>query len=65
MKVNKKKIRIVRIADHGRNHEMYCDKVLLLRNARKAGDTEVVNHYVLGVLKRMQGSDFEFEIIED
>ena len=44
---------------------MYCDKVLFLRKARKAGDTEVVNHYVLGVLKRMQGSDFDFEIIED
>lgn len=49
--MNKTTIKITQIQDHGRNHDMYCDKVLMLRNARHPGDTEVVNNYVLSKLR--------------
>lgn len=61
---NKKIIRITKIEDYGRNHEMFCDKVLMLRYARRAGDTEVVNHTQLGALKRNPRS-VKFEIVDD
>ena len=59
--MNKTKIRITHILDHGRCHDMYCDKILMLRHARRAGDEEVVNNYVLGILKRNEGRDFGYE----
>ena len=62
--MNKKIIRITKIEDYGRNHEMFCDKVLMLRYARRAGDTEVVNHTQLGALKRNPRS-VKFEIVDD
>lgn len=49
--MNKTTIKITWIQDHGRIHDMYCDKVLMLRNARHSGDTEVVNNYVLSKLR--------------
>lgn len=58
--MNKKTIKITMIKDHGRCHEQYCNTVLMLRRARRVGDTETVNHYVLGVLRRMRGSEFDF-----
>ena len=58
--MNKKTIKITAIKDYGRCHEQYCRVVLLLRRARRVGDTEVVNHYQLGVLRRMKGSEFDF-----
>lgn len=58
--MNKKTIRITAITDHGRNHELYCSKVLMLRNARRIGDVETVNNYVLSVLRRMKGDEFNF-----
>ena len=57
---NKVVIKITKIKDFGRNHDNYCDKILMLRRARKVGDTEVVNHYQLGVLNRMKSEDFDF-----
>jgi hypothetical protein len=57
---NKHLIRIINIPDYGRNHNMYCDKVLWLRKARKPGDTEVVNNTVLGILRR---NNIQFEIL--
>lgn len=50
--MNKKIIRITSIEDYGRNHEMFCDKVLMLRYARRAGDTEVINHTQLEALRK-------------
>lgn len=38
------------IQDHGRAHDLYCDKVLWLRKARRVGDKENVNNTVLGKL---------------
>lgn len=57
---NKVVIKITKIKDFGRNHDSYCDKVLMLRKARRVGDTEVVNHYQLGTLSRMKGEEFDF-----
>lgn len=62
--MNKKTIRITRIANHGKNHDWFCDKVLMLRKARQVGDVEVVNHTVLGILYRNH-SEVEFEIVKD
>lgn len=62
--MNKKIIRITKIQDHGRCHEQWCDQVLMLRYARRAGDTEVVNHTQLGALRR-HPSDVTFEIVDD
>ena len=62
--MNKKKIRITKIENHGKNHDWFCDKVLMLRKARQVGDVEVVNHTVLSVLCRNY-SVVEFEIIKD
>ena len=47
---NKRLIEIISIPCMGKNHEFYCDKILLLRTARKAGDREVVNNYVISKL---------------
>lgn len=63
MRVNKRKIRILWIEDHGRCHDMFCDKVLMLRTARRAGDEEVINNYVLSRLK-MQSGSIKYEVIE-
>ncbi len=60
MKKNKKTIKITAIKNHGRCHEMYCDKILMLRSARNVGDIETVNHYVLGVLRQHSGCEFDF-----
>ncbi len=57
---NKITIKITKIKDFGRNHDSYCDKVLMLRKARKVGDTEVINHYQMGVLNRMKGEEFDY-----
>ena len=57
---NKTKITITWIKDQGRNHEIYCDKILMLRSARRAGDSEIVNNYVLGRLRANNGNDIEF-----
>lgn len=51
-RTNTKRIRLTEIRDYGRNHELHCDRYLMLRTARKAGDEETVNHYVLGCLRR-------------
>ena len=59
---NKKKIRITSIKDHGRNHNQFCDSVLMLRRARRCGDIEIVNHYVLGILNRFE-SEITYEIL--
>ena len=56
---NKKTIQITFIKDHGRNHEMFCDKILLLRTARNVGDIETVNHYVISILNCYK-SDVEY-----
>lgn len=45
----------------GRNTDIYCNTVLKLRYARKVGDTERVNNYVLGTLRRCRGEKFDFE----
>lgn len=62
--MNKKIIRITKIQDHGRCHEQWCDQVLMLRYARRVGDTEVINHTQLGALRR-HPSDVTFEIVDD
>lgn len=49
---NKKTIQITFIKDHGRNHEYFCNDILLLRHARNVGDIETVNHFVISVLNR-------------
>ena len=56
---NKKTIKITFIKDHGRNHEYFCNDILLLRHARKIGDIETVNHYVISVLNRYK-SDIQY-----
>ena len=56
---NKKTIQITFIKNHGKNHEMFCDKILLLRTARNIGDTETVNHYVISILNRYK-NDIEY-----
>lgn len=38
----------------GKMRDRYMDETLLLRKARKVGDEENVNNYVLGILKRHQ-----------
>ena len=58
--MNKRTIKITAIKDYGRHHDQYCNTALMLRKARKIGDTETVNNYVLGVLRRMKGSEFNF-----
>lgn len=59
---NKTTIRIISIADHGRNHDMFCNRILMLRKARKSGDVETVNNTVLGALRR-NPNEVKFEII--
>lgn len=55
----KRRIRITAIRDFGRNQDLYCKNSLLLRTARKVGDEEVVNNFVIGRLKE-QNVGFEF-----
>ena len=59
---NKHAIKIVYIKDMGRNHNQFCDQVLMLRTARKINDIEVVNNTVLSRL-RNHSSVIKFEII--
>lgn len=62
---NKTKIKIVEIENHGRFHDMWCDRTLWLRKARQVGDEEVVNNTVLGKLKEAQNQGhLQFEIID-
>lgn len=58
---NVKLIKIVDIPNHGRHQDVYC-KSLLLRTARKPGDTERVNHTVLG---RLNAAGVKYEIIDE
>lgn len=60
---NKKTIKITYIQDMGKAHNLYCDTVLMLRTARRAGDIETVNHYVFGRLKEVKGRALDFEVI--
>lgn len=48
---NKRLIEIISIPDYGRSQNLYCDRVLLLRTARRAGDKECVNNYVISKLR--------------
>lgn len=61
-RVNKRTIRITRIENMGRNHELWCDKMLMLRTARQVGDVETVNHYVLGKLNE-NSRLVEYEVV--
>ncbi len=58
MKRNVTRIRITGIFTdwQGRMRDRYMDETLLLRSARKVGDEENVNNYVLGILNRAQES---------
>lgn len=58
---NVKLIKIIDIPNHGRHQDVYC-KSLLLRTARKPGDTERVNHTVLG---RLNAAGVKYEIIDE
>lgn len=62
VRINKRMIEITAIKIYGRNHELYCNKVLGLRTARNAGDKEIVNNTVLGKLRR---ENIGFTIITD
>ncbi len=50
--MSKTRIKIIKIQDHGKTHELWCDSFLMLRHARHKGDEEVVNNFVLGTLRR-------------
>lgn len=65
-KINKVKIwtEIFTKLNYGRNAKTFCNTVLMLRTAFKVGDTETVNHYVLGCLNRAKGENFDFIIVE-
>lgn len=54
-----KTIKITKM-EYGRNAGIFCDKVLKLRFAKNIGDTEKVNNYVLGVLRRNVSEKFDF-----
>ena len=41
MKRNTKTIKITYIKNHGRNHEIFCNNILMLRTARNVGDIEL------------------------
>lgn len=53
---NKTRIRLtaISISWQGKMRERYMDETLMLRTARKVGDEEIVNNYVLGQLNRHQ-----------
>ena len=59
-----KTIQITKIKDYWKNHELYCDKILNLRYARRSGDTERVSNFVLGCLNRQAGEEFDYKIID-
>ena len=61
--MNKTKIKITYIKNHGRCHDLYCDTILGLRYARQVGDVEVVNNTVLGRLKR-NDMDIKFDVLK-
>lgn len=63
MKKNVTTIKITFIKDHGRNHNWFCDNILMLRTARNVGDTENINNTVLSNLRRWT-SNVSFEIIK-
>ena len=63
-KMNKRKIRITRIDDKGKNHKLFCEHVLMLRTAKQVGDEEVINNTVLGNLLRWFRV-VEFEVVKD
>lgn len=56
--MNKTRIRITGIHTswHGKMRERFMDETLFLRTARKVGDEEVVNNFVLGQLRKHQQS---------
>lgn len=60
---NKTRIKITYIQVMGRNHNQWCDTCLLLRTARKVGDEEVINNFVLGKLRNMS-SYISFDIVK-
>lgn len=64
---NKTRIRITGIKTHwqGKMRERFMNETLFLRTARKEGDEEVVNNFVLGQLrKHQQYGEITFEEIE-
>lgn len=64
---NKTRIRITGIKTHwqGKMRERFMNETLFLRTARKEGDEEVVNNFVLGLLrKHQQYGEITFEEIE-
>lgn len=61
VKDNKVTIEITKL-NYGRNAKTFCNTVLMLRTACKVGDTETVNHTVLGCLNRQKGANFDFII---
>lgn len=54
--MNKTRIRITGIHTswQGKMRERFMDETLFLRTARKVGDEEVVNNFVLGQLRKHQ-----------
>ena len=61
MNTIKTTIQITKIYDHGRCHEIYCDKILWLRKARNVGDIETVNNTQLGKLNEaVKTGTFEY-----
>lgn len=63
-KMNKRRIRITKIDDKGKNHNFFCENVLMLRTAKQVGDEEVINNTVLGNLLRWSRV-VEFEVLKD
>ena len=64
---NKTRIRITGIKTHWQRkmRERFMNETLFLRTARKEGDEEVVNNFVLGLLrKHQQYGEITFEEIE-
>lgn len=67
--MKKRKIRITSVSSgyskDGILYEVFADRTLMLRTARKVGDEEVVNNYVFGVLKQnKEYGIIDFEVVE-
>lgn len=60
---NKIKIQITGSCLSDKRLAIVCEKIYLLRTARKIGDTEVINHTQLGRLKD-NSLDIQFKILE-
>lgn len=60
---NTVRIKIIWLADMGRNKGQIMDSLLHLRHAREVGDEENINHSVLGVLRRFPNY-IQFEIVK-